>query len=84
MNDELQDHDNQIQAIKYGNVALQAQRDVYQSQLQRFQGGISHLRTCYVDHARDLGKDNTIIIVQKHAASANDKFHDLPYYIARM
>ena len=29
MNDHLQDRDNQIQAIKYENVALQAQRDVY-------------------------------------------------------
>ena len=29
MNDDLQDSDNQIQAIKYENVALQAQRDVY-------------------------------------------------------
>ena len=29
MNDDLQDRDNQIQAIKYENVALQAQRDVY-------------------------------------------------------
>ena len=29
MNDDLQDRDNQIQAIKYENVALQAQSDVY-------------------------------------------------------
>ena len=34
MNDHLQDRDNQIQAIKYENVALQTQRDVYQAQLQ--------------------------------------------------
>ena len=34
MNDNLQDRDNQIQATKYENVALQAQRDVYQAQLQ--------------------------------------------------
>ena len=36
VNDDLQDHDNQIQAIKYGNVALQGQRDVYKDQLQNF------------------------------------------------
>ena len=35
MNDDLKDRDNQIQAIQYENVALQAQRDVYQTQLQR-------------------------------------------------
>ena len=28
MNDNLQGHDDQIQAIKYENVALQAQKDV--------------------------------------------------------
>ena len=29
MNDDLQGHDNQIQVIKYENVELQAQKDVY-------------------------------------------------------
>ena len=31
MNDDLQDRVNQIQAIKYENIALQAQKDVYQA-----------------------------------------------------
>ena len=38
----------------------------------------------YVPHARDLGKDNIIIIVLKHTTPANDKYHDLPYYVARI
>ena len=84
MNYDLQGRDNQIQAIKSENVALQAQRDVYQAQLQRCQDTITHLRTCYVDHARDPGKDNIIIIARKHTKPANDKFHGLPYYIARV
>ena len=83
MNDDLQDRDNQIQAIKYENVALQAQRDLYQAALQRCQDAITHLKTRYVPHARDPRKDNIIIIVRKHAAPANDKFHGLPYYISR-
>ena len=37
MNDDLEDRDNQIQAIKYENLALQAQGDVYQDELQRCQ-----------------------------------------------
>ena len=49
----LQDCDNQIQPIQYENVALQAQRDVYQTQLQRYQDTITHLRARYVDHAKD-------------------------------
>ena len=32
MNDVLQDRDNQIQAIKYKSMALQAQKDVYQAE----------------------------------------------------
>ena len=84
MNDDLQDRDNQIQAIQYKNVALQAQRDVYQAELQKFQDTITHLRTRYVPHTRNPGKDNIIIIVRKHTTSANDKYHDLPYYIARI
>ena len=41
MNYDLQDHDNQIPAIKYENVALQPQRDVYQAKLQRCQDTIT-------------------------------------------
>ena len=82
--DDLQGRDNQIQSIKYENVALQAQKDVYQAELQRCQDDITHLKTHYVPHARDPGKDNIIIIVRKHTTPANDKFHDLPYYVARI
>ena len=63
-------------------MTLQAQRDVYQIQLQRYEDTISHLRERYVDHARDPGKANFIIIVQTHT-SANDN-NDLPFYFARM
>ena len=81
MNHDLQGRDNQIQAIKYENVALQAQGDMYQAELQRCQDTITHLKT---QHVRDPGKDYIITIVHKHITSANDKFHGLPYYIARI
>ena len=84
IHNDLRDLDSQIQAIQYENAALQAQRDVFQAQLQRCQDTITHLRTRYVDHAKDPGKDNIIIIVRKHEKPANDKFHDLPYYVARI
>ena len=57
LTDDLQDRDNQIKAIQYENVALQAERDVYQAQLQRRQDTITHLRTRYVPYARNPGKD---------------------------
>ena len=69
---------------EYENMVLHAQRDVYQDELQKFQDNISHLRTCYVDHARDPGKDNIIIIAPKHTTSAKGKYHDLPYYVSRI
>ena len=45
MNDDLQDRDNQIQAIKYENLTLQARTDVYQAQLQRCQDTITLAKT---------------------------------------
>ena len=72
MNDDLQNRDNQIHAIQYENVALQVQKNVYHAQLQRCQDTITHLRTRYVLHARDPGKDNINIILHKHTTSVND------------
>ena len=82
-NDDLKNRDNQIQAIQYESVALQAEKDVYQAELQKCQDTITHLETRYVPHPKNPGKDN-IIIIRKHTPSANDKFHDLPCYIARI
>ena len=45
---------------------------------------ITRLKTRYVLHAKDPGKDNIIIITRKYTTPAKDKFHDLPYYIARI
>ena len=41
-----------LQNREYENVALQAQRDVYQTELEKYQDTITHLRTRYVPHAR--------------------------------
>ena len=84
VNDDLQDHDNQIQAIKYENVALQPQRDVHKDQLQKFQYIIAHLGKRYVDHSRDPGKDNIVMSIEKNATPKEDEFHEYPYYIARI
>ena len=77
LNDDLQNRE-------YENVALQARKDVYQAELQKCQDTITHLKTLYVPHAKNLGKDNIIIFVWKHTVSAKDKYHDLPYYVARI
>ena len=63
---------------------MQAQKGVYQAELQKYQDIITHLETHYVPHAKNPGKDNIIIIVRKHTTPAKDKFHGWPYYIARI
>ena len=73
-----------LQKREYENVALRAQKNVYQAELQKCQGTITHLKTRYVLYARDPGKDNIIIIVRKHTTSANDKYHNLAYYVPRI
>ena len=77
LNDDLKNRE-------HDNVALQAERDVYQAELQKCQDTITHLKIHYVPHAKDPGKDNIIIIVQKHTTPVKAKFHDLPYYVARI
>ena len=65
-------------------VVRSAQRYVYQAELQKYQDIITHLETRYVPHAKNPGKDNIVIIVRKHTTPANDKYHGLPYYVARI
>ena len=71
-----------LQKREYENVALQAQKD--DPGLQKCQDTITHLKTRYVPHEKNPGKDNIIIIVRKHTTPANDKYHDQPYHVARI
>ena len=84
LNDDLKNRDNQIQVIQYENVALQAQRDVYKDQLQKCQDIITHLKTRHVPHAKDPGKDNIVMIIEKNTAPEEDEFYEYPYYIVRI
>ena len=70
----ITDQDNRIQAIQYENVGLKKIKDQQIAALQRR----------YVDHLRHPGKDNIIIIARKHRTSANDKYHNLLYYVHRI
>ena len=57
---------------------------MYKDQLQKFQDIIARLRTLYVDHAKDPGKENIFMIIEKNATSEEDKFYEYPHYIARI
>ena len=69
---------------EYENVALQAQRHLYKDQLQKCEDIITHPRTRYVDHAKDPGKNNIVMIIEKNTAPKEDEFYEYPYYIARI
>ena len=58
LNDDLKNHE-------YENAELQAQRDLYQAELQKCQDIIIYLKARYVNHARDPGKDNIVMIIEK-------------------
>ena len=66
------------------NVAFQAQRDVYKAQLQKCQDIITHLKTRHVPHAKDPGKDNIVMIIEKNTAPEEDEFYDYTYYIKHL
>ena len=84
LNDDLQDCGNQIQTIKYENTALQGQGDVYQAELQRCQDTINHLKKRYVPRAKDPGKDNIVMIIEKNTIPEEDEFYEYPYCIVRI
>ena len=63
---------------------LQAQKDVYKDQLQKCQNIITHLRTRYVNHAKDPTKGKIVMTIGKNTAQKEDEFYDYPYYIARI
>ena len=65
-------------------MALQAQRDVYKDQLQKCQDITAHLRIRYVDHAKDPGKDNIVMVIEKNAAPEEGEFYEYPYYNSRI
>ena len=69
LNDDLQNRE-------YENVALQAQRDAYQAQLQNFQDQIRDLIINHdVPRENDPGKANIIMITEKSTALEEDKFY---------
>ena len=73
-----------LKIFEHDNVALQAQKDVYKEQLQKSQDIITHLKKRYVPHAKDLGKDNIVMIIEKNTTPEKDEFYEYPYYIARI
>ena len=77
LNDDLKNHE-------HDNVALQAQKDVYKEQLQKCQDIITHLKKHHLPHAKDPGKDNIVMIIEKNTTPKEDEFYEFFYYVARI
>ena len=45
---------------------------------------ITHLKKCHVPHAKDPGKDNIVMILEKETTPEEDEFYEYRYYIARI
>ena len=85
LNDDLTELDCRIQKLEFDNVALQAQRDVYESQLQKCQDRIQDLmQNRHVPRAEDPGLDTIVMIIEKNSTPEQDEFYEYPYYIARI
>ena len=76
LNDDLQD-------CKYENVVYR-HKGIYKDQLQKCQDIITHLRTHHVPCAKDPGKGNIVMIIEKNTAPEEDEFYEYPYYIVRI
>ena len=64
-------------------MALQAQRDVCQIQLQRCHYQIRDLIiNRHVPRVNDTCKDNIVMIIEKSTVPKVDEFYEYPYYIA--
>ena len=70
--------DDDLKNCEHDNVVLQAQRDVYKDQLQKCQDIITHLKTRHVPHAKDPGKDNIVMIIEKNTAPRKISFMSIP------
>ena len=62
----------------------QAALELFNNEMQAKDREIQQLQQRYVDHSINPGKDNIIIIIRKHTKEVDDKYHNLPYYIARI
>ena len=70
-----------LKSREHDNKALQARRDVYKEQLQKCQDIITHLKKRYVPDAKDPGKDNIVMIIEKNTTPEEDEFYEYPYML---
>ena len=82
LNNELTEVNCRIQKLEFNNVALQAQGDVYESQLQKCQDRIQDLiQNRYVPRAEDPGLNTIVMIIEKNSSPEQDEYPFMSIHI---
>ena len=84
LNDDLTGSQEHARQLEYNNTGLQGEIRAKDQEIDRRREEIAELRERYVDHCRDPGKDNLVVITRKHTCEPDDKHFEYPYYISRI
>ena len=84
LDDDLLNSQDLVKQMEYNNTGLQGEIRAKDQEIVRRQSEIAELRERYVDHCRDPGKDNLVVITRKHTCEPDDKRFEYPYYISRI
>ena len=84
LNDDLAESQDLVRQLEYNNVGLQGEIRAKNQEIERRREENADLRERYVEHCRDPGKDNMVIITRKHTWENNDDHFEYPYYISRI
>ena len=83
LDDDLTESQDLVRQLEFSNTGMQGEIRAKDQEIARRQLEIVELRERYVDHCRDPGKDNLVVITRKHTCEPDDK-HEYPYYISRI
>ena len=84
LSDDLVLEQEHARQLEYNNTGLQGEIRAKDQEIDRRREEIVELRERYVDHCRDPGKDNLVVITRKHTCEPYDKHFEYPYYISRI
>ena len=82
LDDDLTESQDLVRQLEFSNTGMQGEIRAKDQEIARRQLEIVELRERYVDHCRDPGKDNLVVITRKH--EPDDKHFEYPYYISRI
>ena len=73
LDDDLTESQDLVRQLEFSNTGMQGEIRAKDQEIARRQLEIVELRERYVDHCRDPGKDNLVVITRKHTCEPDDK-----------